>query len=198
MDALSAFYGLPAVCATPIPLSRLPNQCFSNAGGFRLLNAEAVMRLVLYPLLGGEVGFIIAITAVNIHPGGNWPFESVFGRSSFDSGTAIISTARILDRSEAYRGRNLLRMTKLGIHELAHTFGMENCGKYQCLLNGSGSVKEYDAKPLSLCPDCLAKLSLSTGRKPSLHLEDMLGLCQAKGFSGEARYYQNALRILTR
>ncbi len=197
MDTLSAFYGMPAICAPPIPLSRVPAQCFRNAGdGYRQLNAEAVMRQVLRPALGGEVGAIIAVSALDLYPGESWPFESAFGWSSFDSGTSIISTAQILDTGDAYRGRNLLRLAKLGVHELAHTFGMKHCTKYQCLLNGSASIREYDTKPLALCPDCLAKLSLATGRTAELHLEDMLGLCRAKGFSNEAKHYQQALRIL--
>ncbi|MDR1520419.1 MAG: archaemetzincin [Planctomycetota bacterium] len=196
LDSLSAFFGMRAVCSAPIPLAGLPPQCFRTGGGVRQINAEALMALVLGPLVEGDVCSVIAVTNLDIYPGGNWPFAGAFGWSSFESGTAVVSTAMILDRSRADRGRNLLRLTKLALHEATHTFGLKHCSRFNCLMNGTGNIRESDAKTLALCPDCLAKLSLVTGRGPELHIEDMFGLCRAKGFSGDARYYQLAMRLL--
>lgn len=198
LDAVSAFFGVPAVCAPPLPLSSLPPQCFRNGGNARALNPRAVVSTVLRPQVGGNVAAIIAVTALDLRPDGDWPFEKAFGWSSFASGAAVVSTADALDRNPAYIGRNLLRICKIGIHELAHDFGMRHCTGNRCLMNGAGGIREIDAQPLSLCPECLAKLSLATGRDPALHIEDMLGLCQAKGFGVDAKYYQNAIGIMSR
>lgn len=195
LDSMSAFFGLPAACATPLPLSSLPPECFRSAGGRRQLNAETLMHRVLRPNVGGDVAAILAITSLDLYPGEGWPFASAFGWSAFGQGTSVVSTAQSLDGGEAYRGRNLLRLCKLSVHELSHTFGLKHCSTYECLMNGCGSLAENDAKPLALCPDCLAKLSFATGRSPALHLEDMIGLCKAKGFGREhtmhARFARN-------
>ncbi|MDR1535049.1 MAG: archaemetzincin [Planctomycetota bacterium] len=196
LDSLSAFFGMQAVCASPINPSDLPARCFSQVEGRRRINAEALISLVLKPLASGKVSSVLAITDMEIYPGDDWPFVSAFGWSSFKYGASVVSTAGVLEPSRAARGRNLLRLAKLCLHETSHTFALKHCSRFNCLMNGSGNLRESDSKPLSLCPDCLAKLSLVTGRKPGLHLEDMLGLCRAKGFSSEVKYYQSALRLL--
>ncbi|MDR2391645.1 MAG: archaemetzincin [Planctomycetota bacterium] len=196
LDAISAFFGVQAICASPISLSVLPSGCFRTTDGWKQINAEALMSGTLGPLVGGGVAAIVAVTDLDLYPGGDWPFESAFGWSSYDQGTAVVSTARIIDRSPANRGRNLFRLTKLFIHELSHTYALKHCSLFNCLMNGSGNLRESDAKPLSLCPDCLAKLSLVTGRDPGAHVAEMIGLCRAKGFSADARYYRLASRAL--
>jgi archaemetzincin len=196
LDAISAFFGVQAICASPIPLSSLPAGHFRTTSGWRQINAEALMSGTLRRLVGGGVAAIVAVTDLGLYPGGGWPFEAAFGWSSYDQGTAVISTAGLLDRSPADRGRNLFRLTKLVVHELCHTFALKHCSLFNCLMNGSGNLRESDAKPLSLCPDCLAKLSLVTGRDPGTHVAEMAGLCRAKGFSADTRYYRLALRAL--
>ena len=196
LDGLSAFFGLPAECAVPLTMDSIPENCFRSTKGYRQLNAEAVMEQVLRPDVGGGIGAILAVCEMDLYPGERWNFATAHGWSSFSDGTSVLSTLQILDDSQADRGRNLLRLTKLGIHELCHTFNLRHCSTYRCLMNGSGGLRESDTKPFSLCPDCLAKLSLATGRTPAMHLEDMLGLCQAKGFAEDAKYYLKALRIV--
>lgn len=196
LDAIEAFFGLPARCAQPIVLSELAPHSFKFLEGQRKINAEAFMSMTLKHSIRNGTTSIVALTDLDLYPGDAWSYDSAFGWSSFHDGTAIISSYRTLDRSPANKARNLLRLTKLSIHELCHTFGLKHCAKYNCLMNGCGNLRESDSKPLILCPDCLAKISLVTGRDPALHLEDMLGLCKAKGFTYEAKHYQKALRTI--
>ena len=193
-DAMSAFFGMQVVRAPALALERLPKTCFRNlSGGKRQLNAEAFMRLILRPSVGGDVASVVAVTALDIYPGEEWPFESAFGWSSFSGGTSVISTSQVVSGRGADRGKNLLRLSKLATHELAHTFGLKHCSTHDCLMNGCSSLRENDSKPFHLCPDCLAKLSYALSSDPAAHLEDMLALCQNKGFSGESKYYVKAL-----
>lgn len=196
LDAISAFFGMPAICAAPLALDKLPRYCFRNHNGALQINAESMMSAALRPWVGGDVASVIALTPLDIYPGERWPFESAYGWSSYQDGTAVLSTAHILDSSRPDRGRNLERLTKLIIHELCHTFSLKHCVKYNCLMNGCSDLRETDAKPLALCPDCLAKISLASRRDPATHLEDMLDLCKTKGFLPEARYYLRALHML--
>ena len=195
LDSLSAFFGMRAVCAAPLPLSELPSRCFRQIGGTRQINAEALMDLILRPLAGGEVSAVVAITDFDLYPGESWPFATAFCWSSFNAGAAVVSTASILKGTSAGRESGLLRLTKLCLHEVAHTLALKHCSRFNCLMNGSGSLRESDSKPLSLCPDCLAKLSLVTGRAPESHVKDMFELCRSKGFEAEARHYKSAWRL---
>lgn len=196
LDAMSHFFGMPAHRLAPIPLENLPRQCFRTQHGHRQLNAEYLMENILQHRVGGDVASILALTDLDIYPGERWPFESAYGWSSFTAGTSVLSTNMILEAAPADGGRNLLRMTKLGLHELGHTFTLKHCAKYNCLMNGCSDIGETDSKPLLLCPDCLAKISLATGREPKWHLRSMLELCKRKGFFDDANAYYRALTML--
>ncbi len=196
LDAVSAFFGMPAVCASAIPLGQLPRNYVRVRDGIRQINADALMSNFLRPHVGGDIACIIALTEEEIYPGDRPSSGPVRGVSSYSGGTAVITTAEALDNSAADRGKNLARLSKISLHEMCHTFGLKHCSQYECLMNSCGDIREVDRIPLFLCPDCLAKVSVATGREPSLHLEDMLGLCKAKGFSVEARQYLRALQML--
>lgn len=196
LEAMSAYFGMPAHIAEPLPIWDIPEHCFRITDNRRQINAEALMETVLSKKVSGTVASVIALTGEDLYPGERWPFESAYGWSSFESGTAVLSTHAILSKEQADRGQNLLRLCKLAVHELTHTFNLKHCSKYLCLMNGCSDLAESDAKPFVLCPDCLAKLSLASERPPSDHLQDMLDLCKAKGFSAEARTYLKSLRML--
>lgn len=196
IDAISCFFGMPTECNTPIPFEHLPPGCFRWRNNTRQINAEALMEQVLEKIAQNGVVSVIAVTDLDIYPGDRWPFESALGWSSFQKGTSVLSTQRIFENSRADRGQNLLRFSKLTIHELAHTFGVKHCSRYNCVMNGCSDLKESDTKPLILCPDCLAKISIATGHNPQDHLGSMLAMCRAKGFADEARYYTKALQLL--
>ena len=43
-------------------------------------------------------------------------------------------------------------------HEIGHMFGINHCIHYNCIMNGSNSLKESDRQSTFLCPICLRKL----------------------------------------
>lgn len=86
----------------------------------------------------------------------------VFGLGWLSKGIGVYSTKR-----KYFHGIDPLLFLKRGCatlgHEGAHTLGMDHCIYYDCLLNGSKSLKEGDKQPLHLCPVCLRKLHHALG-----------------------------------
>lgn len=196
LDAMAHFFGMASVCAPAIPLTALPEGCFRQRDGIRQINADYLMDNVLRLKVGGDVASVLALTTLDLYPGTQWPFETAFGWSSFTAGTSVLSTRQILEARPADRGRNLMRLIKLCLHELSHTFTMKHCATYACLMNGCGNVAEIDTRPLFLSPECLAKLAVATGREPEWHLRSMMDFCKAKGFFQEANAFHRALTRL--
>lgn len=195
-EALGAFFGLSVRCSPPLPLSSIPSNCFRGSGSRRQINAEALMSNVLRPMQPPDVAATLALTSLGLFPGDRWQFDSTLGWSSFHEGTSILSTDGILGSGAADRGENVARLIKISAHELCHTFTLKHCSTHNCLMNGCSGLDEIDKKPLTLCPDCLAKLSLALNRDPAEHLSDMYGLTRAKGFSAESRYYHKAVQLI--
>lgn len=47
---------------------------------------------------------------------------------------------------------------KLILRNIALMFGVSNCIYYSCILNGNGSLNEFNSHPFELCPICLRKI----------------------------------------
>ncbi len=85
----------------------------------------------------------------------------VFGEAQINGKAAVLSTFRLNRRSG---GGNVSvekyyeRIVKVGIHELAHTFGLVHCRDNHCVMRASYSLKELDHYPLYFCDYCQANL----------------------------------------
>jgi archaemetzincin len=79
-------------------------------------------------------------------------------------------------------------------HEIAHTFGLQHCTFYRCLLNGVAHPEELDATPLHLCPVCLHKLQWITGIDPVRRYEGLHGFYALAGLDREAQWVDARLR----
>ena len=44
-------------------------------------------------------------------------------------------------------------------------FGLKNCIFFSCIMNGFGSMEEFDSRPLEVCPCCLRKIFTNISRK---------------------------------
>ena len=44
-------------------------------------------------------------------------------------------------------------------------FGLKNCIFFSCIMNGFGSMKEFDSRPIEVCPCCLRKIFTNISRK---------------------------------
>ena len=59
----------------------------------------------------------------------------------------------------------LKRSAKLVLKNIGHMFGLKNCIFFKCLMNGFGSMEEFDGRPMEICPCCLRKIFTNISRK---------------------------------
>ena len=59
----------------------------------------------------------------------------------------------------------LKRSAKLVLKNIGHMFGLKNCIFFKCLMNGFGSMEEFDGRPMEVCPCCLRKIFTNISRK---------------------------------
>jgi archaemetzincin len=87
----------------------------------------------------------------------------VFGEAQLGNTAALVSTHRL--RPEFYglpRDPGLLqeRLLKEALHELGHTFGLQHCPDYLCVMSASHSVERIDLKQADFCQACTAAAGL--------------------------------------
>ncbi len=143
---------------------------------------------------------LVAVTMGDLYPGEGWNF--VFGMAMLHRRVGVYSLVRHFadfwgqdDDAEAQR-RALLRSLKLVVHESGHTFGLEHCVRYRCVMNGSNSLDESDRQPLHLCPDCLRKLAWNRGLDVNARYDALAALYTRLGLTEEARWVEDRLAVL--
>jgi archaemetzincin len=76
---------------------------------------------------------------------------SIFGAATIGGEWAIVSTARLIERS---REVSLTRVTKEALHELGHLAGLGHCSRRRCLMSAAASPTDIDARNMQFCFDC--------------------------------------------
>jgi archaemetzincin len=46
------------------------------------------------------------------------------------------------------------RLVKEAVHELGHTFGLQHCQDWECVMASSHGVERLDVKGVDFCPRC--------------------------------------------
>ncbi|MCA9620369.1 MAG: hypothetical protein KC731_15210 [Myxococcales bacterium] len=168
-DYLERFFGLQVEVEDALPLSVVPTEArrtHPSEGGRQLLTSQ-LMTDILRPRLPEGGAAMLGFTTEDLWPGDGYNF--VFGQASLHDRVGIWSIHRAGDPhlgGEAFR-TTLRRMLKTAVHEATHMFAAEHCTAYACVMNGSNSLEESDARPLWLCPECLAKVLWVTGQEPA-------------------------------
>ena len=86
----------------------------------------------------------------------------VFGEAQINGKMAVISTYRLDRRTgggSVEPERFYERIAKVGVHELAHTFGLVHCKNNHCVMRASYSLRDLDHYPLYFCNYCQAMLN---------------------------------------
>lgn len=132
---------------------------------------------------------VVALSTTDLYPDDSWGF--VFGMASFSDRVGAYSVARF---HEDFRREGaetppalLLRRTLATMaHETGHMFSMSHCQHFQCLLNGSNSLRESDAGTLHLCPLCLRKLYHAHRFDPAKRYRELRDFYRAHDLDEEA------------
>ena len=114
---------------------------------------------------------VIGLLSHDLYSEDNGPGHLLFGEGHYYDRTAVASLARLQTTDQRLFKH---RIFKLLAHELVHTFSVEHCGYFRCLMNSSGSIKESDARPIFLCPVCLRKQQSVLGFDPGRRYRQLL------------------------
>jgi archaemetzincin len=115
-------------------------------------STEILKRLLQNP--HAESWRILGVTDVDLYI----PILTfVFGEAQLGHTGALVSTHRL--RPEFYglpQDPELLqaRLLKEALHELGHTFGLQHCPDYLCVMSASHSVERIDLKQADFCLSC--------------------------------------------
>ena len=194
-DYLERFFGLAVTMEQDLSLDVIPPEARRThpQWGVPQISSSFVLDAVLQPRLPADAAALISFTASDLWPGDGYNF--VFGQASLRERVGVWSMYRTGDPREgdaAFR-RVLWRTLKTAVHESAHMFSVEHCTAYECVMNGSNSLEESDARPMWLCPECMAKIAWATRQDPVTRYQRLLEFTSAHGLSRETAYFERAI-----
>lgn len=194
-DYLARFFGLPVRVEAALSLDVIPEEArrVHPQWGVPQISSSFVLEGVLPPRLPADAAALISFTASDLWPGDGWNF--VFGQASLRERVGVWSMYRTGDprAGDAAFRRVLWRTLKTAVHESAHMFSVEHCTAYECVMNGSNSLEESDARPMWLCPECMAKIAWATRQDPVSRYLRLLEFSSANGLSRETAYFERAI-----
>jgi archaemetzincin len=152
---LEAFYDRPVRRIEDLDLARVPASDQRGSHGYGLqVRTGFVLDSLLAPACPPDAFVLIALATVDLYPDSSWNF--VFGQARPNARVGVWSLVRFDDGAEE---RQFARRTLCtAAHEIGHLAGLSHCITWSCLMNGSNSLPEADARRLELCPSCMAKL----------------------------------------
>ena len=137
---------------------------------------------------------VLGLTAYNIfNP--DLPDDVIMGYSC-GNGASVVSLTECFDnklKDIIRRNANaLFEMIKTSLHELCHTFGIDHCVEYHCIMN-SQYVKESYKNPIYFCPVCLSKLYLGLNLDLEKRLNELYQLYVKIGMQQSAIWIKNRI-----
>lgn len=122
----------------------------------RQYHSTAILRR-LTALREASDGFVLGIADVDLFTPER-PY--VFGEADRESGTAIVSLARLREPTTGPVDSDVLRRRGQveALHEVGHLAGLSHCDDVKCLMFFAATVADADRKAMSLCNDCRNEL----------------------------------------
>jgi archaemetzincin len=194
---LEAFYTLPVRVEAPLPLEAIPAGARREGGRFgEQVLTTWVNDSLLASRMPADAHLFIALAACDLYPESGWNF--VFGQARPSKGVGVWSIARFGDRRPAGSGERVLlaRTLRTASHEVGHLLGLAHCVTYLCLMNGSNSLEEHDARPFELCPACMAKVCGDLGVDPVRRARALEAALRAAGLTEEAMHESGVASLL--
>lgn len=197
-EVMQAWFGLPVNTRKTISLKNIPNSAKRNNpySGQKQYLSTYLLHDVLYKEIPNNAACYLGIITTDLWPRPGWNF--VFGQASLSKRVGVWSLARYgeMDKENGTFTRFLRRTIKTAVHETGHMFSIKHCTLYECLMCGSNSMEESDARPLKLCPQCLPKVSHATGVKIVDRFIELKKIYDKYELNAEALYCQQALELL--
>ena len=197
-EFMGLYFSCPVKVLETMADSNIPKQArrVHPSWGVPQILTDYVLNKVLKPALPEDAFAMIAFTSSDLWPGKGWNF--VFGQASLRDRVGVWSIYRNGDPnlSEADFQLCLLRTLKTATHETGHMFSIQHCIQYECNMCGSNHREESDAKPVYLCPECMAKVLWSTDADAKQRYEKLADFCRRNSLKKEAEFYQRSLDAL--
>jgi archaemetzincin len=146
------FFGLPARVGDPLPMIEegwAPERRRHNA---------SILIDRLAPRAPDDALVFLGVVEEDLFARG---LPWVFGEGNFANRCGILSLARLETTDRAL---------KLMCHEACHTLSIAHCTGRRCLMQGSNSLREFDATPAELCEVDRRKLRWNTGESSEFHV----------------------------
>jgi len=195
---LGLYYALPVREGPALGLARVTSRERSLFGRHltQYLTGD-ILHKVLVPALPRDAVCLQGVTMEDLYPDPTWNY--VFGQASLRRRVGIYSLVRFQPEfwgetsSEATRRLALLRSLKTLVHETGHMFGLHHCQRLKCVMNGSNSLPESDARPIYLCPVCLKKFRWNLGLDVIERYEALRAFYEKHGLRDEAAWVTKRL-----
>jgi archaemetzincin len=189
----AAFFGLEAAALPALDL----NGARVRRRGNQMLTTDLLN--LLQARLPDDAFALLGVTMADLYPDPQWNF--VFGQASLRERVGVYSFARYDPRFYGKVAPDapriiLRRSCRIVAHETGHMFGIQHCIWYQCLMNGSNHMDEFDSQPLDLCPVDLRKLQWSVGFDVRERYRRLLAFYTQAGFRDEADWLRARLRFI--
>lgn len=158
-EYLEIFYGLKTIVEDPVSDNIIPASARRVWGGdHEQLLTTHIFNNILLPAIPDDAVVVMAITTKDLYPSDRFNF--VFGQARLKDRIGVTSIYRYTDEplNEKNFNQCLERMIKTSSHEIGHMFSCQHCIHAVCVMNGSNSLWESDARPNRLCSECLSKL----------------------------------------
>lgn len=198
-DFMGRYFNLPVKIKEDLPMSLVPEKArrINPYLGMKQILTGYVLDDILKPRLPEDAAAYIAFTATDLWPGRGWNF--VFGQASIRERVGVWSIYRNgnPERSRADFQLCLLRTMKTAGHETGHLFSMLHCTLYQCNMCGSNHREESDRRPITLCPECLAKVCRATRSHPIERYKKLSEFFKKNGFKQEAEFCKQSIQALS-
>jgi len=147
---------------------------------------------------------VISILIDDLYPENSWNF--VFGLATYDKRVGVFSFARFSssfeNKNEPFVFDNFLLCCSCSTltHEICHTFGIDHCIYYTCLMNGCNNLEEAKKQPLYECPVCLRKLQYSIGFEPLERYKKLKEVTKMFGghFDTAWKWYESRIKSISK
>jgi len=195
---LTAYYALPVRTGGWIPMANAKSRERNLYGRtFRQYLTGDILQNMLLPRVKISTFAVLGVTMDDLYPEESWNY--VFGQAWLTHRVGVYSLVRFYpefwgdERTDAAEHLGLARGLQTLVHETGHMFGVHHCQTYQCVMNGSNSLRESDARPIHLCPECLRKFRWNIGFDVVAHYEALQAFYAAHDMKAEAEWVAKRL-----